>query len=126
MPGSDESETFRSWGEAQLARFFESSGVPYFYESPLAVVDYGKTRLWYPDFRLAEQGVLVEYCGMIGQPDYAAGVEKKKAVYGKNGYPALMLTPDYFHGNWPKKLSDEIELTLKERLEGFRKRRYGG
>ena len=126
MTGREKGTDYRSWGEAQLARFFESSGVSYFYEHPLALVEGGKTRLWYPDFRLADNGILVEYCGMVGKPDYDAGVEKKRAAYRENGYAALMLTPDYFRGNWPQKLRGEIEGTLQGRLDSFRGLRSHG
>ena len=116
---------YRSWGESQIALMLENQRIPYFHEYPVGVVDGGKTRLWYPDFRLADYGVLVEYCGMAGKPDYDAGMEKKKLVYRENGMPALMLKPDYFRGNWPKRLLDEVEKTLQGRLDSYRKLRYG-
>jgi len=43
---------YRSRGEEQIARFLERNGIAYQYEYPLAVIDQGKTRIYYPDFRL--------------------------------------------------------------------------
>ena len=45
-------ESFRSRGETQIARCLTRYHIPYFYEHPLAVLDEGKTRVWYPDFQL--------------------------------------------------------------------------
>ncbi len=33
-------------------------------EMPLAIVDRGKTKIWYPDFRLPEYGMIIEYFGI--------------------------------------------------------------
>lgn len=38
----------RSQGEVQIARLLASRGIRYLYEQPLAVLDEGKLRVWYP------------------------------------------------------------------------------
>lgn len=106
----------KSWGERQIALLLERSGIDYFYEHPLAVVDEGKVRIWYPDFQLPHYGMLIEYFGMIDDPAYAAGTEKKKAVYEANGLTAMLLTPEAFRGEWPSRILDQIEGVLIDRV----------
>lgn len=119
----DRRELYKSMGEAQVARLFDRVGVKYLYEHPLAVVDDGKVRLWYPDFQLPGYGILIEYCGVKGNSDYDAGMRKKQAVYERNGLIALILTHDDFAGNWPERILGRIEKILAERLAEFRQRR---
>ncbi|MBP7936868.1 MAG: hypothetical protein KA354_19680 [Phycisphaerae bacterium] len=111
---------FRSWGEAQIARCLDRYRIPYLYEHPLAVVDRGKTRVWYPDFQLCRYGMLIEYCGRVGDPDYAAGMARKQTVYDENGLTALMLTQEDLRGNWPGRILGRIDEVLEDRLTAFR------
>ena len=111
---------FRSEGEPQVARLLERSGIAYRYEPPVAVVDAGKVRIWYPDFQLPQYGLLIEYCGRCGDPAYASGIRKKEAVYRANGLATLFLTPESFRGDWPSRTLEQIEAILVERLTSFR------
>ena len=112
---------FKSWGETQIARLLERNRIRYFYEHPLAVIDGGKTRIWYPDFQLPDYGILIEYFGRENDPDYESGMRKKKAVYQANSLAALLLTPVAFKGNWPAKILGQIEDLLAKRLDSFRR-----
>jgi len=94
----------------------------YQYEYPLAVLDRGKVRTWYPDFRLPEQGLIIEYFGMNGNPDYDRQKQHKLDVYRQAGIDGLFLTRDSLRGDWPTKLIGQIEGTLKGRLNRFYKR----
>lgn len=107
---------YRSWGEEQIARCLDRHGVPFLYEHPLAVVDHGLTRLWYPDFQLRNQGILIEYFGRTDDPDYAAGMGRKQAVYEANGLAAIPVTRDQLRGDWPGRLLGRIDRVLTERL----------
>jgi len=91
--------------------------IPYFYEHPLAVVDSGKTRVWYPDFQLRDLGILIEYFGMPDDPTYCSGMARKEAVYEANGISAISVTPDQFRGEWPAKILGRIEEVLTDRLK---------
>jgi hypothetical protein len=95
-------------------------GIPYLYEHPLAVVDQGKTRIWYPDFHLCGQGILLEYRGRPDDRAYATGMVGKRAVCEANGLTALMFTPDVFEGDWPTQILDQVEGVLAQRLAAFR------
>ena len=90
--------------------------ITYFYEHPLAVVDEGKTRIWYPDFQLRGLGILIEYFGMPDAPSYCSGLARKEAVYAANGISAITITPDQFRGEWPTKILGRIESILKDRV----------
>lgn len=107
---------YRSWGETQIARCLNRYGVPFLYEYPVAVIDRGLTRLWYPDFKIRNQGILIEYFGRTGDPYYAAGMARKMAVYEANGLAAIPVTPDQFRGDWPGRLLGRIDQVLTDRM----------
>jgi hypothetical protein len=115
---------FKSAGEVQIARMLERYSIPYLYEHPVAVVDRGKVRVWYPDFVLPEKGMLIEYCGRRNDPAYDAATQRKAAVYRENGLSALMLRPEDLKGRWPQRILDQIEQGLVDRLESWRELRY--
>ena len=111
---------FKSWGETQIAALLDRNGIEYFYEHPLAVIDDGRPRIWYPDFQLVQYGLLIEYFGRNDDPDYAEGMRKKQAVYQANGLDALLLTRESLRGDWPACILGQIEDILEKRLERFR------
>jgi hypothetical protein len=59
-------DPYKSEGERQLARLFDRNHIRYQYEYPLALMDKDQLRLWYPDFRLPDCGLIVEYFGVNG------------------------------------------------------------
>ncbi len=63
---------------------------------------------------------LIEYAGRIGDPSYAAGMAHKEAVYRENGLAAVIVTPDWLKGDWPRRILGNIEDILTDRLAGFR------
>ena len=116
----------KSEGERQIERLLRKCGLAYRYEYPLAVVERGKTRIWYPDFFLPEYGIIIEYAGLNGA-EYEARLRYKRAVYEEMGIPAIFLSPESFRGYWPARLLGEIEDVERRRyeklvrvLEGFR------
>src|SRR5437870_3157348 len=118
-PRGSAARQYRSWGETQIARCLDRHKVPYLYEHPLAVIDRGMTRIWYPDFQLRHQGILIEYFGRTGDPDYAAGIARKQAVYEANGLTAILFTPDQFRGDWPGRLLGRIGDVFAYRVAAF-------
>ena len=110
---------FKSKGEEQIARLFDRSNIAYRYEHPTAVVDRGKTRIWYPDFYLPEYGMIVEYFGVNGNEVYDDQARHKMEVYSANGLEGLFLTEAAFKGDWPTQIIGQIEETLKNRVERF-------
>ena len=107
--GKDNSSNFKSKGEVQIARLFDRSNIAYCYEHPTAVVDRGKTRIWYPDFYLPEYGMIVEYFGVNGNKVYDDQARHKMEVYSANGLEGLFLTEAAFRGDWPTQIIGQIE-----------------
>ena len=110
---------YKSWGEEQIARLLDKNQIAYQYEYPLAVIDRGKTRLNYPDFRLKDFGIIIEYFGVNGNSNYDEQSQHKIEVYKQAGIDGLYLTRDSLRGDWPGKILGGIEDILKGRLERF-------
>lgn len=115
-------QVYASKGEVQIARLLDREGIAYLYEYPLAVVDCGRVRIWYPDFKLPECGMIIEYFGITGDAGYEDRTLHKKEVYRANGIEGLYLTPESFKGDWPGKIRDGIEGILRRRLDKFKSR----
>jgi len=114
---------YKSWGEEQIARLLNRNRITYQYEYPVAVVERGKARLYYPDFRLPEYGLIVEYFGVNGDSRYEENKRNKIEAYKKAGIDGLFLTRDSLRGDWPDKIMGQIENILKNRLDQFYGRR---
>jgi hypothetical protein len=115
----DRVERFGSAGEKQIARALAGYGVRFLYEHPVAVVDRGRIRLWYPDFLLPDYSITLEYLGMEHHNDYTPGAERRKAVFEEAGIPYLTVQKSDLHGPWPQRLLERIHGVLEERLERF-------
>ena len=113
---------YKSWGEEQIARLLDRSRINYQYEYPVAVVDRGKTRIYYPDFRLPEYGLIIEYFGVNGDSGYDKQKKHKTEVYKKAGIDGLFLTRNSLRGDWPERIMSQIEDILKNRLDRFHDR----
>ena len=110
---------FKSRKEIQIARFLERNDIAFQYEYPLAVVDRGKARIYYPDFRLPEYGMIIEYFGVNGNPTYNSQTRRKMAVYRQFGIDGIFLTEASFRGDWPGRILGQMEDILKGRLDKF-------
>ena len=111
---------YHSKGETQIARLLDRYGIPYRYEHPLAVIDSGRTKIWYPDFSLPGYGMIIEYFGLNGDPSYRAQAKHKVQVYKAMGIEGLFLNEDSFKGEWPARIMGQIEDILARRLSHFR------
>jgi len=111
--------SYRSWGEEQIARLLDRSRITYQYEYPVAIVDRGKTRIYYPDFRLPEYGLIIEYFGVNGDSGYDQRTKHKMEVYKQAGIEGLFLTRNSLRGDWPGRIMGQIEDILKNRLDRF-------
>jgi hypothetical protein len=113
---------YKSKAEVQIARLLDREGIAYRYEHPLAIVDRGKTRIWYPDFYLPEYGMIVEYFGMNDDPGYRKRTEHKMEVYRQSGIEGVFLTEEPLRGDWPGRILGRIEGILEERIDRFEER----
>ena len=112
-------EPYKSWGEQQIALLLDRNDIAFQYEYPLAVVDRGMVRLYYPDFRLPEYGMIIEYFGVNGVPRYDEQVRHKMAVYKQAGIEGLFLNRDSFKGDWPTRVMRQMQDILQNRLDKF-------
>ena len=106
--------SYRSRGEAQLATMLDRHDIPFIYERPTHVYDRGRHRTWHPDFTLPSHGdLIVEYAGMLDDPDYVSGIRHKLRAYQANGLPALFVCPMDLEGpNWALRIVERIEDTF--------------
>jgi len=109
----------KSRGEVQIARLLERNRIKYKYEHPVAVVDRGKTRIWYPDFYLPEYAMIIEYFGVNGDSGYNERTKHKVNVYKQAGIEGVFLDESSLKGDWPNKIIGRVEDILKNRLDRF-------
>ena len=119
QPEDNGENDYKSKAEVQIARLLEKNSIAYRYEYPLAVIDRGKTKIWYPDFQLPQYGMIIEYFGINGDPDYDERTKHKMQVYKNAGIEGLFLKSDSLKGDWPTKILGQIEDVLKKRLDRF-------
>ncbi len=119
----DKYSSFKSKGERQIAGFLDSQKIAYQYEYPLAVVDRGKARLWYPDFRLPEYSMIIEYLGMNGNSSYNSQVAHKIEVYQEAGIDGIFLIDSTMRGQWQKTSIERIEQVCEGKLRKIKRHR---
>jgi len=111
---------YKSEGERRIASFLGQVEIPFEYEKPLAVVDRGKTKIWYPDFTLTDYGmILVEYFGVNGSQDYERRTRHKMRVYEANSIDVIPVYPQDFKRDWQGQLMSDIYGILERRIEDF-------
>ena len=94
------SQQYKSAGERRIAKFLDEKDIAFTYEKPLAVIDQGHTKLFYPDFSLHDFNTIIEFFGINGSPDYIARTNRKIDIYHKNHVPFIPVYPQDFTGNW--------------------------
>jgi hypothetical protein len=108
--------TFKSRGERKIASYLDGQGTAYQYEYPLAIIDRGQTRIWYPDFRLPEYGMIIEYFGMNGNSSYNDQMAHKMKVYRDAGVAGIYLMESSLRGPWQELITERIEQVQEGRL----------
>jgi len=119
----DKYSSLKSKGEREIAGFLDRQQIAYQYEYPLAIVDRGKTKIWYPDFKLPEYGVVMEYFGMNGNSSYNEQMAYKMKVYQKAGINGIYLTEATMRGPWQEMVIERIEQTLEGKLRKIQRHR---
>ncbi len=123
MTNFDKYTSFKSKGEREIADFLDEQNIAYQYEYPLAVVDRGKAKIWYPDFKLPEYDVVMEYFGMNGDSSYNEQMAHKMKVYQEAGVNGIYLTESTMRGPWQEMLVERIEQTLEGKLRKIQRQR---
>ena len=115
--GAEDVERNGSGGEKQLARMFRRHGIRYRYEYPVALIERGKVRVWYPDFWLPAYGVAVDYAGLMDKAEYARGMAYRHLVYVENDVAHVYVSPADMTGYWPKRILEAIAVEAEARFE---------
>ena len=102
------SQRYKSDGEKRIANFLKKKNISFTYEKPLAVIDKGHTKLFYPDFSLYDFNVVIEYFGINGNPDYIARTKNKIDIYQKNHIPFIPVYPQDFSDNWQEYILNSL------------------
>jgi len=108
--------SYKSRGEERIAEFLEGQNIVYQYEYPLAIKDRGQVRLWYPDFRLPEYGMIIEYFGMNGNASYNEQILHKIQTYQEAGVDGIYLLESSLRGDWQGGILSRIEQSLEGKL----------
>jgi hypothetical protein len=119
----DQYSSFKSRGEREIADFLSEQNIDYQYEYPLAIVDRGKTKIWYPDFRLSEYNMIIEYFGMMGNKGYGEQMRHKLKAYNDAGIDGIYLIESTMKGPWRELIIERIEQALEEKLSKIQRHR---
>jgi hypothetical protein len=119
----DKYSSFKSKGERAIGGFLNEQKIAYQYEYPLAIVDRGKTKIWYPDFKLPEYGMIMEYFGMNGDSSYNEQMAHKMKAYQEAGINGIYLTESTMRGPWQEMIVERIEQTLEGKLRKIQRHR---
>ena len=112
---------YKSDGEKKIGDYLQNREISFSYERPVAVVDSGKTKLWYPDFFLDDYHILIEYLGMNGNQQSAKMNDYKRGVYRANRFYVIEIYPtDFrFRETWQDKIDSGIRNTLEGRVRDY-------
>lgn len=110
---------YKSRGEEQIADFLKSQNIAFQYEYPLAIKDRDQVRIWYPDFRLPEYGMIIEYFGVNGSAAYDEQIAHKIFTYKNAGVDGIYLVEPSFLGNWQEQILEKIEKMLESKLQNL-------
>ena len=116
---------YKSKGEEQIADFLKSRSIAFQYEYPLAIKDRDQVRIWYPDFRLPEYGMIIEYFGMNGNTAYDEQIAHKIFTYKEAGVDGIYLLESSLSGNWQEQILGRIEQSLEGKLRKIASHRSG-
>ncbi|WP_051037869.1 UvrD-helicase domain-containing protein [Thalassoporum mexicanum] len=105
---------YKSFGEKTIANFLFEHNIGYKYEHNHTRGDRGDTS-YCPDFTLTNKGIVIEYFGLQGNPDYDAMSDRKREYWqGKTDWQLLELNPDLLRAGNVQAFRD----WLKSLLEG--------
>ena len=119
----DSYSSFKSKGEREIAEFLGEQEIDYQYEYPLAIVNMGKTKIWYPDFRLPEYGMIIEYFGMNGNSSYNDQMAYKIRAYNDAGIDGIYLVESTMRGPWQAMIIEKMEQVLEGKLRKIQRHR---
>jgi hypothetical protein len=111
---------YKSKGEERIADYLQERSIAFQYEYPLAIMDRGQVRIWYPDFRLPEYNMIIEYFGMNGNAAYNEQIVHKIRTYQEAGIDGIYLLESSFEGDFRDGITARIEQSLEGKLRKIR------
>lgn len=111
---------YKSKGEERIADYLQERSIAFQYEYPLAIMDRGQVRIWYPDFRLPEYNMIIEYFGMNGNAAYNEQIVHKIRTYQEAGIDGIYMLESSFYGDWEEGIPARIEQSLEGKLQKIR------
>lgn len=96
---------YRYKQEQQVGRLLDRYGIPFFYRSPMMIMDHGKHRTWQPSFSLPQYGMsVIDY--LVDDND----INNRIAIYRYNQIPATVLGPkDLDKSHWHEELYERFQ-----------------
>ena len=111
-------DPYKSKGERIIVAFLQNRGFKFIYEHPFLIKDeFGKKRIWYPDFYLPDLSIIIEFFGMENDPNYDISVEKIREAYKKSKIDLIELNPKILKGDWRNYVTIAITSILMKRLD---------
>jgi len=110
---------FKSNGEKMIASVLDSIKIRYEHEAGVIINNRNYQRIWYPDFKLSDYSLYLEYFGMKQDPNYDYQSREKLTIYSQNGIDVIPIYPDNLQPNLDQYLLDEIYTSLDARLTGL-------
>lgn len=107
---------YKSSGERQIAAFLDRAGIKFEYEAAVAIRERGYQRIWYPDFKLPEYNLFVEYLGVEQSPQYDQRSNYKMKTYQANGIDVLALYPNDLNHGYEQKILNTIQNNLYRKI----------
>jgi len=117
---SRQGPVYKSKGEERIADYLVERNIAFQYEYPLAIMDRGLVRIWYPDFRLPEYNMIIEYFGMNANTSYNEQIAHKIRTYQEAGIDGIYLLESSFSGGWKEGITARIEQSLEGKLRKIR------
>ena len=115
---------YKSEGERKIAALLDRLDIKYNYEPGILVNDGGYQRIWYPDFKLPQYSVFIEYLGIENDLQYDERTKHKLDTYRKMGIDVIPIYPSTLQGNYKRYIVGEIHRIISNRLSDLESKIY--
>jgi hypothetical protein len=115
---------YRSAGERQIAQFLDYAGLRFEYEPAVLIKEREYSRIWYPDFKLSDYQILIEYFGIERSHQYDEKRNYRLRTYEKNNLDVIALYPDDLTSSYQDKIFQGIENKVYRSLARYENQRY--
>lgn len=110
---------YKSEGERVIAQVLDSMKIRYEHEAGVLINNRNYQRIWYPDFKLSDYSIYLEYFGITRNPNYDSQTRHKLDIYTQNGIDVIPVYPETLQTDFDRYLLDEIYTSIHSRLTGL-------